>query len=122
MNRPKTNVKISTRTGVLTAAEFQGLADVPPEAEWFKNLDNDHTKRAYERAIKDFMLFAGIDQPEKFRLITRAHVIAWRDDLRQKQNRTGHKLNKTTVRHRLTALSALYNYLCDRNAVMHNPC
>jgi len=106
----------------LTAAEFQGLADVPPEAEWFKNLDNDHTKRAYERAIKDFMLFAGIDRPEKFRLITRSHVIAWRDNLRQRQNRTGRKLNKTTVRHRLTALSALYNYLCDRNAVMHNPC
>jgi hypothetical protein len=25
---------------VLTAAEFQGLADVPPELEWFANLQN----------------------------------------------------------------------------------
>jgi hypothetical protein len=33
------------------------------------------------------MLFAGIDHPEKFRLVTRSHVIAWRDDLTQ---RIGH--------------------------------
>ena len=106
----------------LTAAEFQHLANVPPETEWFKNLDNEHTARAYKKAIKDFMRFAGIDRPEKFRVVTRAHVIAWRDELRQRQNRTGRKLNKTTVRHRLTALSSLYNYLCDKNAVAHNPC
>jgi site-specific recombinase XerD len=122
MNRPTIPVPINTRPGVLTAAEFQRLADVPPEAEWFKNLDNSHTKRAYERAIKDFIRFARIDRPENFRLVTRSHVIAWRDHLAQRVNRDGKKLGKVTIRHRLTALSALYNYLCDRNAVIHNPC
>jgi hypothetical protein len=29
----------------LTAAEFQGLAEVPPEFEWFENLKNPGTKR-----------------------------------------------------------------------------
>ena len=33
---------------LLTAAEFQGLSDVPPEAEWFANLSNPRTRRAYQ--------------------------------------------------------------------------
>jgi hypothetical protein len=39
----------------LTAAEFHRLADVPPEADWFVNLANARTRRAYENAAKDFM-------------------------------------------------------------------
>jgi len=122
MNQAKTPAKVTVTTRLLTAAEFQHLADVPAEVEWFKNLDNAHTKRAYKKAIRDFMLFARIDRPEQFRLVTRAHVIAWRDDLRTRLGKNGRRLGKTTVRHRLTALSALYNYLCDQNAVTHNPC
>jgi integrase/recombinase XerD len=122
MNPARTPVKLTVGTRLLTAAEFQGLTDVPPAVEWFKNLDNDHTKRSYKKAIKDFMLFAGIDRPAKFRLVTRAHVIAWRDNLTQRATQNGKTLGKVTVRHRLTALSALYNYLCDKNAVLHNPC
>jgi hypothetical protein len=33
----------------LTAIEFQNLADVPPEAEWFDNIKNPSTKRAYKK-------------------------------------------------------------------------
>jgi transposase len=33
---------------LLPAAEFQKLADVPPEVEWFANLSNPNTRRAYE--------------------------------------------------------------------------
>jgi len=99
----------------LTVAEFQRLADVPPEVEWFANIRNSGTRRAYEHAIKDFMLFAGIKRPEEFRTVARAHVIAWRDDLGDRI------LSGTTIRHRLAALSSLFQYLCDRNAVTHNP-
>ncbi len=51
----------------LTAAEFHRLADVPPEVEWFANISNQHTRRAYENAVRDFMQFAGIRRPEEFR-------------------------------------------------------
>ena len=34
----------------LTAAEFQGLAEVPPEIEWFNNITNPRTKRIYKIA------------------------------------------------------------------------
>lgn len=37
--------------------------------------------RAYRNDLKEFMTFAGIRSPTELRLITRAHVIAWRKDL-----------------------------------------
>src|ERR1700733_13105299 len=114
MNSARAPVKVKN-TRLLTAAEFQRLADVPPEVEWFANIRNASTKRAYENAIKDFIRFTGIKRPEEFRGVTRAHVIAWRDDL---GDRT---LGGTTIRHRLAALSSLFQYLCDKNAVTHNP-
>ncbi len=100
---------------LLTAAQFQRLGDVPPENEWFANLGNANTRRAYENAIKDFMQFTGIVKPEEFRTVTRAHVIAWRDELVKRT------LSGMTVRHRLAALSSLFEYLCEKNAVTHNP-
>jgi integrase/recombinase XerD len=100
---------------VLTAAVFQSLADVPPEMEWFANLGNKATRRAYQTALKDFIRFTGIERPEEFRTVTRAHVIAWRDEL------AGRALSAPTIRHRLSALASLFDYLCDQNAVTHNP-
>jgi integrase/recombinase XerD len=113
--KPRPLVKLTSKTRLLSAAEFQRLADVPPAAEWFKNIDNPNTKRAYRRAIEDFMLFTGIEHPEQFRIVTPAHVIAWRDALGEKI------LDGTTIRHRLAALSSLFQYLCNKNAVTHNP-
>src|SRR5271156_2182105 len=115
-------ISVSTKNGrLLTEAEVHKLADVPPEIEWFANLTNAHTRRAYENAVKDFMRFVGIKRPEEFRTVTRAHVIAWRDDLRTRVTRRGEAWSDASVRHRLSALAALFEYLCDQNAVTHNP-
>ena len=100
---------------LLTAARFQSLADVPSELEWFANIANPNTRRAYERALGDFMAFVGITRPEEFRAVTRSHLIAWRDDL-VRRGASG-----MTVRHRLAALSSRFEHLCDRTAVTHNP-
>src|SRR5664279_5686889 len=107
--------QIAPADRLLTAAEFRKLADVPPEVEWFANLSNPNTRRAYENAVKDFMRFAGIRRPEEFRTVTRAHLIAWRDELRRRE------LGGATIRHRLAALASLFEYLCEKNAVAHNP-
>jgi integrase/recombinase XerD len=115
MNSAKTPIKVAVKARLLTLAEFQRLADVPPEVEWFKNIRNQNTKRAYENAVKDFMLFTGIKRPEEFRIVTPAHVIAWRDALGERT------LNGTTIRHRLAALSSLFQYLCDKNSITLNP-
>ena len=45
----------------LTAAQFQGLAEVPPELEWFANIRNEKTRRAYQQDVKDFTAFAAIE-------------------------------------------------------------
>src|SRR5277367_6030148 len=96
-DRLPTNIAPARVSRMLTADEFHRLADVPPEIEWFANLSNPSTRRAYEHAIRDFMRFTGIARPEEFRTVTRAHAIAWRDDLAKRA------LGGSTVRHRLAA-------------------
>lgn len=82
MTLPKTDLQTTQlQNRLLTAEDFLRLSDVPPEVEWIANITNKATRRAYENAIKDFMRFTGIQRPEEFRTVTRAHVIAWRDDL-----------------------------------------
>jgi len=115
MTDPKNPIQTITPNRLLTAEAFLRLSDVPPEVEWFANLTNKATRRAYENAIKDFMQFTGIQQADEFRVVTRAHVIAWRDDLVRRER------NGSTIRHRLSALASLFDYLCDKNAVTHNP-
>src|SRR5271167_5010909 len=119
MSDPRTDLQLPTQITaterLLTAAEFHRLAEVPPEIEWFANIRNRSTRRAYENAIRDFMQFTGIVRPEEFRTVTRAHVIAWRDDLARRE------LGGATIRHRHAALSSLFEYLCEKNAVTHNP-
>jgi integrase/recombinase XerD len=61
----------------LGRAEFQGLSNMPPELEWFANLDNPRTRRAYRNDVKEFTAFAGVERPEEMRRVTRAHLIAW---------------------------------------------
>jgi hypothetical protein len=100
---------IETQSGnrLLTAAEFHRLADVPPEVEWFANITNLHTRRAYENAVRNFMQFAGIRRPEEFRIVTRSHIIKWRDDLVQRE------LGGSTNRHRLALLPRCSNIFAN---------
>jgi integrase/recombinase XerD len=99
----------------LTAPEFQQLAQVPAATEWFANIDNPNTRRAYRSDLKEFMGFVGLQKPEELRLVTRAHVLAWRADL-ERQDLAG-----SSIRRKLAALSSLFEYLCEENAVAGNP-
>lgn len=100
---------------LLTRKDFQKLANVPPEFEWFANIDNKRTRRAYQIDLHDFTEFVGITEQEAFRIVTRAHVIAWRKSLESRE------LAGATIRRKLAALSSLFEYLCEQNAVPHNP-
>jgi hypothetical protein len=60
---------------------------------------NKATRRAYKTALADFMAFTAIVQPEEFRIVTRAHVIAWRDNLeRRDMSLRSHPSSNTCVR------------------------
>src|SRR5215469_11344579 len=58
----------------LMPAQYQALADVPPELEWLANIKNKKTRRAYEADVAGFMAFAGLRAPAELRTVTRAHV------------------------------------------------
>jgi site-specific recombinase XerD len=99
----------------LTPAQFGALAEVPAELEWLANLTNPKTRRAYKNDVEEFIAFAGLRRPSEMRTVTRAHVIAWRKDLEKR------RLAASSIRRKLSALSALFDYLCERNAVAGNP-
>ncbi|MGI4716785.1 MAG: site-specific integrase [Janthinobacterium lividum] len=99
----------------LTAHDFHQLAEVPPALAWFANIDNEQTRRAYQNDVQEFMDFTGIKDPDQFRQISRGHVLAWRRDLERRS------LGGATIRRKLAALSSLFDYLCEANAVQGNP-
>lgn len=113
--RPSSPGQQESQSGTLTASQFHQLAEVPPALTWFANIDNPQTRRAYQNDLTEFMAFAGIDRPEQFRIVTRAHLLAWRRDLEQRA------LSGATIRRKLAALSSLFDYLCEANAVTGNP-
>ena len=100
---------------LITQAEFQRLGDMPPEAEWFANITNPNTRRAYRNDVGQFMKFVGIEHFTDFRIVARAHVIAWRKTLEEKS------MSPATIRRKLSALSDLFEYLCKENAIVINP-
>jgi integrase/recombinase XerD len=106
---------IAVNERALTLEQFSELADVPPELEWLANITNAKTRRAYKRDIEEFSAFTGLRAPAELRQIARAHVIAWRKHLE-----TGN-LAPASIRRKLSALSSLFDYLCERNAVDGNP-
>ena len=105
----------------LTDAQFHQLAEVPPALTWFANIDNPQTRRAYENDVREFMAFAGIEDPHAFRRVGRGHVLAWRRDLEARRNPKGEPLSHATIRRKLSALSSLFDALCEAHAVQGNP-
>ena len=79
------------------------------------NLTNPKTRRAYRNDVGEFSSFTGLHNPVELRTVTRAHVIAWRKDLEVRA------LSPASIRRKLAALSSLFDYLCERNAVAGNP-
>ena len=86
----------------LTAVEFQTLAQVPAAVEWFANLDNPRTRRAYQNDLEDFCGFVGLASADEFRVVTRSHVLAWRAQLEHRG------LAGATIRRKLAALASLF--------------
>jgi hypothetical protein len=85
-----------------------------PSREWFANIDNPRTRRAYRIDIHELMAFMGFARPEEFRKVTRAHVLAWRKGL------GGARALGHNDPAKLAALSSLFEHLCDANAVTHS--
>jgi hypothetical protein len=59
--------------------------------------------------------FTGLREPAALRTVARPHVIAWRKHLESRE------LSHASIQRKLSALSSLFDYLCERNAVAGNP-
>ena len=104
---------------LLTAAEFHRLADVPPEVEWFANLSNrTHAPRLRKRgaglhALHRHRAAGGIshrDARAHHRLARRPERGARRGGMERARSGTGSRRSPS-----------LFEYLCEKNAVTHNP-
>ena len=88
---------------------------MPPEEEWLANITNAKPRRDYKNDVPEFIAFAGLHNYGELRSIARAHIIGCRRDMESRQ------LEAATIRRKLSALSSLFDYLGDRNAVAGNP-
>lgn len=96
-DRCTASVPIPAFGRLLTAAAFQNLAAEPPELEWFANLGS-----MAPAALTNMPSPTSCGSPAS----------------------SGPKCSGTVtvcLCHRLAAPLALFGYLCERNAVMHNP-
>jgi integrase/recombinase XerD len=61
----------------LTPAQFEQLADVPPEEEWLANITNLKTRRAYKEDVREFIAFTGLQDYMRLRSVGRSHIISF---------------------------------------------
>ena len=85
----------------LTSAQFEQLADVPPEEEWLANITNLKTRRAYKEDVREFIAFTGLQDYMRLRSVGRSHIISWRKDMERRG------LAPATILRKLSALSSL---------------
>jgi hypothetical protein len=73
----------------LTRAQFEQLADVPPEEEWLANITNLKTRRTYKEDVREFIAFTALQDYMGLRSVGRSHIIAgartWKDAVWRRQ-------------------------------------
>jgi len=84
---------------------------------WLMKSPSRDTRSNYERDIRQFLAFAGIngDQPEQLAKIDPHQVAAWRDQLQ------GQGLANSSIRRKMTALRSLFSYLQTYGYTGTNP-
>ena len=85
---------------------------IPASVEWFANLANLRTRRAYQGDIENFCQFVCLRTPKQFREVTRAHVLAWRRQFEQRG------LSETTQRRTLAPRASLFDHLLENSALV----
>ncbi len=97
---------------------YRTLKDVPPEADFIqqRRTRSEKTARAYQVDIDGFKTFIGIQKPEDYRSVTPKHIADWITHLKEQ------KLTNETISRKISAVSSLFKYYCNRAALKDNPC
>jgi site-specific recombinase XerD len=111
---PHSNLPVPAGAGEPPSA-LEFLATVPEHKLWLADKPSAQTRRAYAASIASFARAAGVTRAEDFGKVTRAAVIAWREEL----VRQG--ASAATVNARLSALGSLFKHLTERGVLKENP-
>ena len=98
-----------------TTTPLDVLAQVPEEQVWLANFPSHETRKTYRAAVGSFITALRLTSADDFRKVTRAAVIAWRDQLLSEGK------TPRTIRARLAALSSLFRHLQEQNLMDTNP-
>lgn len=84
---------------------------------WLLKSPSPDTRSNYERDVRQFLQFAGInaDQPGKLAAVRPEHISAWRDHLQAKG------LSNSSVRRKMTAIRSLYSFFQNYGYTGKNP-
>jgi len=100
MTKDLTPIPSITGERLLTQSEFKRLADVPPEIEWFANLKNPNTRRAYRNVVmhyaKKLGIFMELLGPHALRATAATNALDHGADIAKVQEWLGHSNISTT--------------------------
>ena len=106
---------LNTHTGGLVKQATTALDAVTPEALWLANFTSENTRSAYQQAVGRFIAEMGLASSEELYLVSQAHVVAWRERLREQG------MSNASINQHLSALSSLFKVLTDKQLCSHNP-
>lgn len=89
---------------------------IPEEQVWLDGLKTANTRRAYRLDVSHFASVLGISSSEELYAADHRAVTYWEKYLREHE-----KLEPSTIRRRLSALSSLFTHLVDYGDVKINP-
>lgn len=95
--------------------KLETLKEIPEEMLWLANFNSDCSIQTYRLAVRQFMLFFGIETPEQLREISHSHIIAFKRHLQETER------SPRTINNRLSALSSLFDHLIVHQIVKINP-
>lgn len=107
-------VKHTDTRPVLTAIET--LAKVPEEEVWLAKQKAPRTRQAYRQDVQHFLRTVGITSLDELRRIDHRAIIAWERYMREAE-----RVEASTIRRRLAALSSLFKHLVRHGEVERNP-
>ncbi|WP_125780971.1 tyrosine-type recombinase/integrase [Pseudoalteromonas rubra] len=79
------------------------------------NFTSQATRKTYQQAIQQFISFATITSPKALHSVKQADVLIWRETLR------GQGYTNRTICNKLSALSSLFDHLCEKQIMPTNP-
>lgn len=105
--------KISNNS--LTNIRSENLAQIPQESVWLANFTSNNTKATYSVSVREFFHFHRMIDQNDLRSSTQAHIISWRDAMIEAG------MAVSTINSRISALSSLFNFLCEKQLMERNP-